>query len=118
VPADPDEYLNECCWGGDVVRDRLLPAVQKRFTHIQTAQEDWGWFIWFKTDSAQMAVDTFCDDREPAPFRVVVTMSVQRWWLFTSRVDGEEAGEVASIVRDELNTWGAEVTSFEKVQAN
>jgi len=29
---DRDQYINECCVGGDVVRDELLPIVTARLT--------------------------------------------------------------------------------------
>jgi hypothetical protein len=31
--------------GGDAVVNQLLPSVRARYAHIQTNQEDWGWFI-------------------------------------------------------------------------
>ncbi len=40
--ADPKIYFNECCWGGDVVRDQLLSLISSKYEHIQTGQEDWG----------------------------------------------------------------------------
>ena len=46
--VDREQYINECCIGGDVVVNRLLPSVRSRYTDVQTNQEDWGWFIWFR----------------------------------------------------------------------
>ena len=45
---DPEIYFNECCWGGDVVQQQLLPLVTAEYTDVMAEQEDWGWFIWFK----------------------------------------------------------------------
>lgn len=114
---DRDTYINECCWGGDVVSDRLLPVIQQRFTNIQAAQEDWGWFIWFRNGRDRIAVDIFCDDPTTGRFRALITRRVKRYWVFDSCVDGPEAEEVASIVRAVLDSWGADVKSIEKVDA-
>ena len=46
--ADREQYFNECCVGGDIVVDVLLPSVRARYEQVQTHQEDWGWFIWFR----------------------------------------------------------------------
>jgi hypothetical protein len=59
---DESIYINECCWGGDVVRDELLPLVSQNAADLQTGQEDWGWFIWFKRGQVHLAIDICCDD--------------------------------------------------------
>ena len=47
--SDREQYINECCVGGDAVVDALLPAVRAAgYEDIQSNQEDWGWFIWFR----------------------------------------------------------------------
>lgn len=42
VVSDNSIYINECCWGGDIIRDELLPVISSRFEVVQTEQEDWG----------------------------------------------------------------------------
>ena len=59
--ADTDVYINECCWGGDVVTEQLLPTVNARYEDVQRDQEDWGWFIWFRKGRTSLAIDVFCD---------------------------------------------------------
>lgn len=56
------DYINECCFGGDVVVDLLLPIFREHYSSIQSDQEDWGWFIWFKNGNSKCAVDIFCED--------------------------------------------------------
>jgi hypothetical protein len=53
---DSSSYVNECCWGGHVVRDRILPSIRAEFSEVQTNQEDWGWFIWIRGGRTSMAV--------------------------------------------------------------
>lgn len=53
--ADREQYFNECCIGGDLVTDQLMPMVQQHYTDVQTNQEDWGWFIWFRKGDVRLA---------------------------------------------------------------
>jgi hypothetical protein len=55
-------YLSDCCWGGDVIQDYLLPLISSKYENIRTGQEDWGWFLWFRRNNVQLAVDIFCDN--------------------------------------------------------
>ena len=71
--ADPTHYINDCCWGGDVIRDRLMPLVAKGYQSVQTDQEDWGWFIWFRDGAIRLAIDIHCDDISAGAFRVRLT---------------------------------------------
>ena len=66
-------YINDCCWGGDVIRNRLMPVVAERYQEVRTEQEDWGWFIWFRDGAIRLAVDIFCDDIPSGAFRVRLT---------------------------------------------
>jgi len=70
---DREEYINECCVGGDAVVNRLLPSIQARHTDIQTNQEDWGWFIWFRMGNVRLAIDVFTDDSQEGQFRIHLT---------------------------------------------
>lgn len=116
--ADAEQYINECCWAGDVIRDALLPAIEQRFSAVQTDQEYWGWFIWFRYGRDRMALDIFCDDRKAGHFRVWVTQSTKRGWILSRCIDGAAAEEVAALVTAELNLWGATVVAVERVDAN
>ena len=102
---DAEIYINQCCWGGDVVRDRLLPTVTANFEDIQTAQEDWGWFIWFRNGPVRLAIDIFCDDPKTGAFRV--HLSSWRRMLFFARsfVDSPELEKVKDLVCSEIQAW-------------
>ena len=79
---DRDDYINDCCVGGDAVRDRLLPAVQARYGEVDTNQEDWGWFIWFRKGHVSLAIDVFTDDPEEGVFRIHLTSRTKRLLVF------------------------------------
>ena len=103
--ADRDQYINECCLGGDVVVNRLLPAVRSRYADVQTNQEDWGWFIWFRRGGVKLAVDVVTDDAEAGAFRIRLTSRTKRLLLFDTVIDTPELDEVRRLVQAELEPW-------------
>ena len=108
--SDPDLYINDCCWGGDQVRDYLLPLVEGRFEKIQTTQEDWGWFIWFRKGEVRLAIDIFCDDPEKGRFRVRVSSERKKGWLFgRCEIDTPELEGLKDQVVDRLSGWAGKV---------
>jgi hypothetical protein len=107
--ANPNIYFNECCRGGDVVRDQLLPLISKSYDHIQTGQEDWGWFLWFRRGEAHLAVDIFCDDPETGDFRLRLYRCVKRFLFFRYPVDGPELEELRKAVQGQIEKWAGSV---------
>ena len=105
--SDPEQYINECCWGGDVVRSELLPAIASRFDEIQSMQEDWGWFIWFRKGSVRLAIDIFCDEPSDGSFRIRLT-SRKKALFFEKEIDTPELEEVREIVASEITRWAGE----------
>lgn len=103
----PDEYINECCIGGDFVVDQLLPAVRDRYEAIQSNQEDWGWFIWFRKGKVHLAIDVFTDDPESGAFRIHLTSRVRRLFRLGPAVDNAEIEQVRDLVVNRLKAWGA-----------
>ncbi len=103
--TDPDRYVNACCVGGDVIVDRLLPAVTARYADVRTDQEDWGWFIWFRGTEGKLAIDVFTDDAAAGAFRVHLTSRVRRRLLFHAVADTPELEEVRDLVQAELDGW-------------
>ena len=104
--SDRDHYINECCVGGDIIVDALLPAVRERFDEVESAQEDWGWFIWSKRGQLLFAIDVFTDDAEAGRFRVCLTTRVKRLFGYKD-VDAPELDELRSFVEGELRRIGA-----------
>jgi len=106
-PLDGEQYINECCIGGDIVVNQLLPAVRARYTDVETNQEDWGWFIWFRQVNVRLAIDVFTDDPVNGIFRMHLTSRTKRWLLPDTVVDTVELEELLSLVTSELAAWSA-----------
>ena len=108
--VDRDEYINECCIGGDVVANRLLPSVRARYgDDLETNQEDWGWFIWFRKGSVRLAIDIFTDDPDEGAFRIHLTSRTKRFRMFDTVVDTSELEELRALVVAELEAWRSPV---------
>ncbi len=103
--SDSNIYINDCCWGGDVVRDELLPLISGNFEDVVTEQEDWGWFIWFRRGPIRLAVDIFCDDPRHGSFRLRLTSRRKRLLIGDSVVDTPELEEVRKLVSSHLASW-------------
>jgi hypothetical protein len=115
VVADPSIYINECCWGGDIVRDKLLPAISNKYAEVFTNQEDWGWFIWFRQGPIHLAVDIFCDDPQRGEFRIRLSTGYKRWFIIRTEVDGAELESLRDLVSAEVSLWAGNC-NLEKVK--
>ncbi len=102
---DPSIYINDCCWGGDIVVERLLPAIRSIYEYVQSNQEDWGWFIWFCQGAMRLAIDVFTDVPGDGSFRVHITARRKRWLIFDSIVDDPELEAVKALVLGNLEGW-------------
>ena len=102
---DREHYINECCVGGDLVVNRLLAPVEARYEDIQTEQEDWGWFIWFREGSTRLAIDVFTDDPESGQFRIHLTSRLKRMLVGDKIVDTPELEDLRRLVLSELSGW-------------
>lgn len=100
-----EKYINECCVGGDIVVDQLLPSIRQHYGDVETNQEDWGWFIWFVNNGVQLAVDVFTDDADAGAFRVHLTSRKRRMLLFNRAVDTPELEELRELVVRALSDW-------------
>ena len=114
--ADPDLYFNDCCIGGDVVLDRLLPVLRVNYREdLQANQEDWGWFAWFDKSAVKLAVDIHTDEHDLAQFQVHLTSSRARF-LFGPKVqDTPELEELRDLVLSQLNFWPVANLTTERV---
>ena len=99
------DYINECCVGGDIVLDQLLPALRDRYFHVEADEEDWGWFAWFAEGSVRLAVDVFTDDPETGAFRIHLTSRMRRLLVGAKVVDTPELDVLRDIVVDALTAW-------------
>ena len=114
---DPEEYFNECCYGGDVVSDQLLPIISERYTNVQANQEDWGWFIWFREGAVSLGVDIFCDDPATGAFRLHVPSRKKRW-LLRRVVDTPELEGLKELVVARLSEWVGKAIEVRRLDGN
>jgi hypothetical protein len=113
-PAEGEQYINPCCYGGDIVSEQLLPLVRAGYADIQANQEDWGWFIWFRDGAVKLAIDIVCDDPETGAFRIHLTSRVKR--LLGSAVkDTPELDTLRDRVVAELTRWTGAAPGVERL---
>lgn len=115
---DEDQYIDPCCWGGDLVVARLLPRIVDEYQRVRTEQEDWGWFIWFRRGSVRLAVDVFCDDPATGAFRVHLTSRVKHLLFLDRVVDVPELDELNQFVVAELESWTGEPCAVTRLDAD
>jgi hypothetical protein len=101
VVSDSRIYINECCWGGDIIKDELLPLISSRFGRVQTEQEDWGGFVWIRDGTVRLAVDIFCDKPKEGLFRIRLTSKRKRL-LGTSVTDTPQLEELLKLITSRL----------------
>lgn len=105
VVGNRADYINECCVGGDIVLDQLLPALRERYGDVAADEEDWGWFAWFDEGNVRLAVDVFTDDPEAGAFRIHLTSRTRRLLVVAKAVDTPELDVLRDIVVDALAAW-------------
>ena len=106
---NPEIYINDCCWGGDEIRDRLLPLVSPEYEDAQTTQEDWGWFIWMRRGQQWTGIDIYCDAKESGEFRIHIS-GWQRRWLRRKHVEGDDLEHIKEVTMSEISKWGKVIT--------
>jgi hypothetical protein len=107
-PASSDEYINECCVGGDIVSSWLRPAVESRYEALEANQEDWGWFLWFRKGDTRLAIDIFTDDPSTGDFRLHLTSRRSKWMFLNEIADTPELEELRELVAGRLEVVGAQ----------
>jgi hypothetical protein len=116
--VDREQYINECCIGGDVVLDQLLPAIRERYSKLQSNQEDWGWFAWFEEAGVKLAVDVHTEDPATGQFQVHLTSRKPRL-LFGDKIeDTPELDTLQDLVVAKLKAWGAADLTVDHVDEN
>src|SRR5262249_12575113 len=103
--TNPDIYINDCCLGGDLVRDHFLPLISNRFSQIQTGQEDWGWFLWFRDGKVKLAIDISCNDSQSGEFQIHVSSTTTSFGIFKSSADTPQLEALADLVKSDLLQW-------------
>jgi hypothetical protein len=113
--ADPDQYINDCCIGGDIVLRELLPALKEKYGDLQSNQEDWGWFAWFEQGGLKLAVDVFANDTNTGEFQIHLTSCKPRLLLGAKIQDTPELESLRDLVVSELKRWQVENLIVERV---
>jgi hypothetical protein len=107
VSRDADFYINDCCWGGDVVTEQLLPLVTS-YEKVFTCQEDWGWFIWFRKGDQRFEINIMCDAPKVGEFRIHL-VAFRRKWFRRRYADTPELEDLRKAVVQKLREWAREV---------
>jgi hypothetical protein len=89
-----------------------------RYTDVQTDQEDWGWFIWFRKDRVRLAIDVFTGDPDEGAFRVHLTSRTRRLLVLDTVVDTSELEELRALVASELAGWVEGAVRFTRLDLN
>jgi hypothetical protein len=114
----PDEYINDCCIGGDVVSSWFESQVQQRFERVEADQEDWGWFIWCRREKTRLAIDIFTEDPDAGLYRIHLTSRRPKWFVLSRIVDTPELEELRDLVANRLAQVGVEEFAIRKLDAN
>jgi hypothetical protein len=113
--TDLEQYINDCCIGGDIVLDRLLPSLRERYgENLQSNQEDWGWFAWFDHSGVKLAVDVHTDDHSTGEFQIHLTSRRPRFLLGSKVDDTPELEELRELVLSQLRSWPVEQLVVER----
>jgi hypothetical protein len=112
---DPEQYINDCCIGGDKVLEQLLPALRERYGDVQPVQEDWGWFAWFEEAGVKLAVDVHTDDAAADRFQVHLTSRKPRLLLGGKVEDTPELDSLRELVLSRLRDWPVTRLELERV---
>lgn len=103
--TEAEPYINDCCIGGDVVLEHLLPALRQTYGDLEPTQEDWGWFVWFEHVGVKLAVDVFTQDPLTNEFEIHLT-SRKAGLLRSARVvDTPELEALRRRVVSSLEAW-------------
>ncbi len=114
--TDPEQYINDCCIGGDIVLDRMLPTLRERYgDDLQSNQEDWGWFAWFEQSGVKLAVDVHTNDHSLGEFQLHLTSRRPRLLLGARIQDTPELEQLRELVVSQLQSWSVERLTVERV---
>ena len=117
--TDREQYINDCCIGGDVVLDRLLPSLRERYgDDLQSNQEDWGWFAWFEDSGVKLAIDVHTGDDSTGEFQVHLTSRRPRFLLGAKVQDTPELEQLRELVLAQLHSWPVEQLVVERTDEN
>lgn len=103
--TEAEPYINDCCIGGDVVLEHLLPTLRQSYGDLEPTQEDWGWFVWFEHVGVKLAVDVFTQDPLTNEFEIHLTSRKARLLRSARVVDTPELEALRQRVVSSLEAW-------------
>jgi hypothetical protein len=103
--ADRGQYINDCCVGGDLVLEQLLPSLRERYGELMSNQEDWGWFAWFEESAVRLAIDVHTEDEKAGEFQIQLTSRKPRLLLGHKTLDTPELEVLRELVVRQLRSW-------------
>ena len=115
VIVDPEQYINDCCIGGDIVLEQILPALRERYEYLQSNQEDWGWFAWFEHPRIRLAVDIHTTNATVGEFQIHLTSCKPRFLLCDKIEDTPELESLRELVVSKLQSWAVSELAVEHV---
>ncbi len=108
-------YTNDCCIGGDVVLDALLPALRERYGELHAIQEDWGWFIWFPVGGKELAIDVGTRDPAINEFCIHLSSRIRRFLRADIIEDTADLEQLRELVVTGLTGWLGSVPAVERL---
>jgi hypothetical protein len=117
--AGSEPYINDCCIGGDLVLDQLLPTLRDAYDpSLEATQEDWGWFVWFEHDGVKLAVDVFTHDHLAGEFEIHITSRRRRFLRSAQVVDVPGLDALRGRVVAALQRWPVDALTVEHLDEN
>jgi hypothetical protein len=113
--AEDEPYLNDCCIGGDVVLERLLPSLRETYGEVQPTQEDWGWFVWLEQDRVQLAVDVLTQNPITSEFEIRLTSRKASFFRPTRVIDTPELEALRARLVAQLESWPVAALTVERL---
>ncbi|WP_428717305.1 hypothetical protein [Undibacterium curvum] len=113
--VDPEQYINDCCIGGDIVLEQFLPMLRERYDDLQSNQEDWGWFAWFEQSRVKLAVDVYTHEATAGEFQIHLTSRAPRLLLGPKIQDTPELEALRELIVSKLQSWNVSKLEVERV---
>ena len=115
VDVSDEPYLNNCCIGGDVVLEQLLPSLREQYGALEPTQEDWGWFVWLEHDRVHLAVDVLTQNPITSEFEIRLTSRKPSFFRSARVIDTPELDALRSRVLAQLEAWPVVALTVERL---
>jgi hypothetical protein len=113
--TDAKQYINRCCYGGDILVSLIEPHLRENNFKIgKSGQEDWGWFIWFDKQKCGYSIDIGLEDEELWKYKIFVIEKTSFWKRLFSKSSESNLDEICSLVDSALKSYGIKNISWFK----